>query len=264
MNPAYIRIAVNDIARSLKEIQLAAFLAWEDIRQRYVRTMLGPLWIVLSTGVWFFVMGFVMANLFGRELSDYLPYVFSGLLVWVLISTSVMESSRVLVDSAPLITSFAIPIFIHYIRFVLRNYIIFLHNILILAIVMIIFPPHVTAATWLVIPGLLLDMAILMSLAVFLSLANLRYRDTHLAVASAMQVLPFVTPIFWNRDMLKQHQWIADFNPFYHMIEIARQPMLGQEPGMLSWMVTGGMAIVLFITACALFVRYRHRIIFWL
>jgi ABC-type polysaccharide/polyol phosphate export permease len=264
MNPAYIRIAITDITRSLKDIQLAAFLAWEDIRQRYVRTMLGPLWIVLSTGVWFFVMGFVMANLFGQELSDYLPYVFSGLLIWVLISTSMMESSRVLVDSAALITSFSIPIFTHYIRFVLRNYIIFLHNVLILVLVMIIYPPRVTAATWLVIPGLALDMIILMSLAVFLSLANLRYRDTQLAVASAMQVLPFVTPIFWKRDMLQNHPWIADINPFFHMIEIAREPMLGREPGVVSWVVTGSMAVLLFVAACGLFARYRHRIIFWL
>src|SRR5271155_3633440 len=100
MNPAYVRLAIGDVARSLKEFRLATFLAWEDIRQRYVRTLLGPWWIVLSTGIWFAVMGFVMANLFGQALDDYLPYVFSGLLIWVLISTSISESSQVLVSSA--------------------------------------------------------------------------------------------------------------------------------------------------------------------
>jgi ABC-type polysaccharide/polyol phosphate export permease len=259
-----VRLAIQDIVRSLRDIGLAAFLAWEDIRQRYVRTMLGPLWIVLSTGILFSVMGFVMANLLHQKISDYLPFMISGLLVWGLISSSISESSQVLVTSVPLITSFPIPIFTHYIRFVLRNYIIFLHNVIILLIVLALFPPQVNFHTWLVIPGLALDMLILMSMAIFLSLANLRYRDTHLAVASTMQVLPFVTPIFWDRGMLEDHKWIADVNPFYHMIQIVRGPMLGQAVSVVSWEVAAALAVTLLITACFLFTRYRHRIIFWL
>src|ERR1700683_5179813 len=34
------RLAVRDILDSVRHVDLAAFLAWEDIRQRYVRTML--------------------------------------------------------------------------------------------------------------------------------------------------------------------------------------------------------------------------------
>jgi ABC-type polysaccharide/polyol phosphate export permease len=226
--------------------------------------MLGPLWIVLSTGVWFMAMGFVMANLFHQKLEDYLPFLVSGLLIWTLISTSIAESSQVLVASSPLIHSFPIPIFTHYIRFVLRNGIIFLHNFIVLAIVLLIYPPQVTMATWLTIPALALDFFILMGLAIFLSLANLRYRDTHLAIASAMQILPFVTPLFWNRSMLENHRWIADVNPFYHMVEVVRSPMLGKAPDLLSWEVTGGLAFVLMLSSCFLFTRYRHRIIFWL
>ena len=135
---------------------------------------------------------------------------------------------------------------------------------LILLIVLLIFPPDVTLYTWLVIPGLIINLFILVGLSVLLSLANLRYRDTHLAVASAMQVLPFVTPIFWNKPMLQSHRWIADANPFYHMIEIMRAPMLGQAPSLLSWEMTGGLAVVLMAVALRLFIRYRHRIIFWL
>ncbi len=264
MKPAYTRLAIRDLSLGLKDFSLAAYLAWEDIRLRYVRTMLGPWWIVLTTGIWFAVMGFVMAHLFGQTIHDYLPYVFSGLLVWALISTSINESSQVLVVAAPLITSFSLPIFTHYIRFVLRNYIIFLHNVLILVLVFVFFPPDFTAASWLVIPGLLLNMVILTGAAIILSFANIRYRDTHLAVVSAMQVLPFVTPIFWKKEMLKDNGWIADVNPFYHMINVVRAPLLGQYPSCLSWAVTGAVAIIVMTTAFAFFIRYRHRIIFWL
>jgi homopolymeric O-antigen transport system permease protein len=271
MNKIFVRsaasageLALRDIADGLRQFGLAAFLAWDDIRQRYVRTMLGPLWIVLTTGIWFGAMGFVMANLFGQSLGQYMPFMASGLLMWLLISTSIAESSQVLIVSAPLITTFPIPIFTHYLRLILRNTIIFLHNLLILVIVLVIFPPEVNATTWLVVPGLLLDMVILLGLSVVLSLVNLRYRDTHLAVASAMQVLPFVTPIFWDKPMLQGHRWIADINPFYHMIEIVRAPALGHAPAALSWQVDGGLAVFVLVLAVALFARFRHRIIFWL
>lgn len=264
MRPLYIRLAILDILKGIKQADLAAFMAWEDIRQRYVRTLLGPLWIVLSTGVWFAVMGYVMANLFHQNVRDYLPYVMSGLLIWNLITSSVSESSQVLVASAPLITSFSIPIFTHYIRFILRNYIIFLHNLIILIIVFCLFPPAFTASTWLVLPGLVIDLIILTGLAVLLSLTNLRYRDTHLAVGSAMQVLAYVTPIFWNRNMLKENTWIADINPFTHMLNIVRAPMLGESPPDLSWAVTVSLAVTLSLMGSLLFIRYRHRIIFWL
>jgi ABC-type polysaccharide/polyol phosphate export permease len=241
------RIAINDIVHGLQQWGLAAYLAWGDIKLRYIRTMLGPLWIVLSTGIWFAAMGFVMANLFHRSLSQYLPFLISGLLVWALISTAVLEGTQV-----------------HYIRFVMRNYIIFFHNLIVLAIVFIVFPPPVTPATLLIIPGFLLDALILTALAVFLSLANLRYRDLYLAVSNALQILPFVTPVFWDRSMLSGNHWIADINPFYHMVQIMRAPMLGQAPGLLSWAVTGVMAVGGLAVALHFFVRYRHRIIFWL
>ena len=106
MSRTATQIAYRDIYLAVRQIRLAAFLAYEDIRQRYVRTMLGPLWIVLSTGVWFAVMGFVMSNLFHQPMKEYLPFIISGLLSWVLISTCIQESSQVLVSSAPLIYVF--------------------------------------------------------------------------------------------------------------------------------------------------------------
>lgn len=264
MRKEYVTAALSDIGRALCDYRLAAYLAWEDVRQRYVRTMLGPMWIVLSTGVWFAAMGFVMASLFGKPPAEYMPFMTCGLLVWLLISTSISDGSDVLTKATPLINSFPIPIFTHYLRFVMRNYIIFLHNLIILLIVLAIYPPELSLYTWLAIPGLLLNMVILMSLSVLLSMANLRYRDTHLAVASAMQVLPFITPIFWDRGMLKSHHWIADINPLYHMVEVVRGPLLGQPVSASSWAVACALAISFSMGACLLFVRYRHRIIFWL
>ncbi len=245
-------------------IGLAGFLAWQDIHERYVRTMLGPLWIVITTGVWLGAMGFVMSSVFNKELHDYLPYLACGLVTWQLISTSINEGAAVLITSKRFIVGFNIPIFIHFIRYVFRNGIVFLHNAIILLIIFMVFPHELTEQTLLVIPGFFVDVVILVSAAVILSLMNIRYRDTHLIVANALQVLPYVTPLFWHREMLGERTWIADVNPLYHMMELVRAPALGLSPAALSWQITGGLAVVLPLIAYTMYLRYRHRIIFWI
>ena len=255
--------AIRDIAQGFRRIDMAAYLAWDDIRERYVRTFLGPLWIVLSTGIWFAVMGLVMGNIFAQHVGDYLPYLVCGMVIWLLISSCVAEGSTVLIIAKRIIVAYNLPIFMNFLRFIIRNQIIFLHNVVILAVVLIIFPQPFTSATLLVIPGLALITIILTSGAVLLSLANIRYRDTHMVITNALQVLPYVTPIFWRRDMLRGRMWVADWNPVYHRIEVVRAPLLGNAPDTLSWLVTGGLAIALPIAATIAFLHFRHRIIFW-
>src|ERR1700761_226604 len=96
MNKLAARVALDDFALSFKRFNLAAFLAWEDIRQRYVRTLLGPIWIILTNAIWFGVIGFVMANLFAQKIEDYLPFLVSGVITWSLIATCIGESSQIL------------------------------------------------------------------------------------------------------------------------------------------------------------------------
>jgi ABC-type polysaccharide/polyol phosphate export permease len=63
--------------------------------------------------------------------------------------------------------------------------------------------------------------------------------------------------------MLGGRTWVADLNPFYHLLCVVRQPLLGMAPtaanwsGALSALALG--AILYFI----LFPAYRRRIPFW-
>lgn len=265
MSNPYARSAARaDLVRSFRMIGLAGFFAWQDIHERYVRTMLGPMWIVLSTGIWFGAMGFVMSSVFHQNLGEYLPYLASGMVGWLLISNGVSEGSQVLLNAKRIITSFNLPIFVHFMRFALRNGIIFLHQAVILVIVLVVFPQPLTGATPLIVVGILMNMLVLMSGSVILSLMNIRYRDTHLVISNALQVLPYVTPIFWHRDMLGSRAWIADLNPLYHMLEVVRTPLLGQYPSVLTWEVMTGLSIFMPLLAYAMYLRYRHRIIFWI
>jgi lipopolysaccharide transport system permease protein len=58
--------------------------------------------------------------------------------------------------------------------------------------------------------------------------------------------------------------YLLDSNPFYHLLEITRGPLLGQTPSATNWLVAVVMAVVGWIVALLVFGRYRRRIAYWL
>ena len=62
-------------------------LGWQDVRHRYRRSMLGPWWITVGTGVMIVLLGALYGGLFRQRTVDHLPYVAAGLVVWGLIAS---------------------------------------------------------------------------------------------------------------------------------------------------------------------------------
>ena len=94
-----------------------------------------------------------------------------------------------------------------------RNLIIFAHNIFIFVGMGIYAGVPVTAASLLVVPGLILTCLNGIWMATILGVVCARYRDLQQVVGSLMQVSMFVTPIFFTRDQLgPRFSRFVDFN----------------------------------------------------
>jgi lipopolysaccharide transport system permease protein len=57
---------------------------------------------------------------------------------------------------------------------------------------------------------------------------------------------------------------IIQFNPFYHLLELIRAPLLGVVPSLASWLVVLVMAVVGWGFTLLVFSRLRHRVAYWL
>ncbi|CDX46173.1 Putative ABC-type permease protein (fragment) [Mesorhizobium plurifarium] len=81
-----------------------------------------------------------------------------------------------------------------------------------------------------------------------------------------LQVLFYVTPVMWQIKTLPESssRYLVDFNPFYHLVTIVREPLLGEAPSMLSWGVVIAMMALGWFFAIWFFGRYRRRIAYWL
>src|SRR6476661_5350769 len=76
--------ARRDLVDGFARRELWAHLGWQDIKQRYRRSVLGPFWITIATGVTAIAMGGLYSKLFKLELSEHLPYVTLGVVIAII------------------------------------------------------------------------------------------------------------------------------------------------------------------------------------
>ena len=74
----------------------------------------------------------------------------------------------------------------------------------------------------------------------------------------------FVTPIMWPVSAISDARLIAEINPFYHLIELVRAPLLGSAPDPLSWLVVPAMCVGGFGLAAFVLARAHRRLVYWL
>jgi ABC-type polysaccharide/polyol phosphate export systems, permease component len=93
-----------------------------------------------------------------------------------------------------------------------------------------------------------------------------RYHDLAQIVTSVLQVAFYLTPIIWMPSLLpdRMSATFLHLNPFYHLLEIIRAPLLGAVPSLTSWLVVLIISIVGWGFTLLVFSRLRHRVVYWL
>lgn len=242
-------------------------LAYQDIKVRYRRSVLGPFWITLSMAITVYSMGYLYGHLFHSDLKLYYPFLVGGMLAWNVISCTLVELVEALVTEENRIKQMKLPYSFYINKVIARNFIIFFHNLPILIPVLLIFheTASINAYTLLLIPGLILVYFNALTYGLALAMIGARFRDVAQIVKSLIQVVFFVTPVMWNPDILPpSKRFIAFLNPFYSFIEIVRSPLIGRPVALASWLMVAFISLVGFYFSFHLFARYRTRIVYWL
>lgn len=259
------RSATADILSAFTRYPLAGMLGWQDVRQRYRRSAVGPFWLTISMGVMIGTIGVVFGHIFKAPMSDFLPFLAAGMILWGFISSVITDGCTGFIAAEGIIKQLSIPLYVHILRLLWRNLIIFAHNLVIFPLVLIAVGKPVNWNIFVSIPGLALIVVNMMWVSLILAVICARYRDLPQIVSSLLQVLYFLTPIMWLPRTLSagMQVYLLDMNPLFHLVEIFRAPLLGQLPSATNWAVAGGMAVVGWAVAIFIFSRYKARIAYW-
>lgn len=260
------QLANKDILEGLRKWRIWLMLAYQDVKLRYRRSILGPFWLTLSMAITVYSMGFLYGKLFHTELQFYYPFLVGGMLTWSLISTLIIEYTDGFSTVDGFIKQIKLPytLFIH--RIACRNIIIFFHNILVIIPVIAIFHDYakVNWNTFLLIPGLIIIYVNAISYGLIFAMVGSRYRDVSQIIKSLVQVVFFVTPVMWSPATISdKHQYIINLNPFYSMIEIIRAPLLGHVPTLVNVVMVSFVTLLGVFVSFSFFTRYRSRIVYW-
>ncbi|WP_418004385.1 ABC transporter permease [Mycobacterium sp. PDNC021] len=263
-----LRRAWGDLVSGFGKRELWLHLGWQDIKQRYRRSVLGPIWITIATGTMAVALGGLYSQLFHLPLAEHLPYVTLGLIIWNLINASILEGADVFIANEGLIKQLPTPLSVHVYRLVWRQVLLFAHNIIIFVIIAIIFPKPWSWADLSVIPALALIVANCVWVALCFGILATRYRDISPLLASLVQLLFYITPIIWNDQTLRLQgagTWakIIELNPLLHYVDIVRAPLLGEPQELRHWVVVITLTILGWVVAAIAMRQYRARVPYW-
>ena len=262
--PRRLARALADLGEGLRRWRLAAALARLDIRNRYRGSVLGPIWLTLSTAVMLGALGYLYSMLFQLPVGEYLPWLGVSLILWNVIAVSVGDACACLTAAEAVIRQLPLPHTVHALRCMMRNALVAAHNLPLIAVVFLLFGVSPGWSALLILPGLGLFALNVFAASLLLGMLCARFRDIGPIVTSVMQIAFFVTPVIWKPELLRPESrpWLP-LNPFYALMETVRGPLL--EGGGSPWI----WAAALFWTAVhcgvcfAFFVRFRGRVAFW-
>lgn len=255
--------AVADLRDGFSAWRIWMLLGWAEIRARYRRSLLGPFWITLSMAIFILLVGVVFARLFGAPREDYLPFVATGYLAWLLLSAFITDGCNVFVAAQRYLRQMRLPKSTFVLASVWRNIMVFAHNLPVVVLVLLVFGVTPTPWTLMVLPGLLAAAAAGIVLALALGMVAARFRDLAPITVSLVQLLFFLTPVLYSPARLGGFGAVVAFNPATHFIEILRAPLLGQPPPLTSWLAVLAMLAAGGLASFLLFVRFRARITYW-
>jgi len=256
--------AFDDLCAGLRSWRLSQFLAWQDIKHRYRRSTLGPIWLTLSFGIQMVTMGVLSSFLFSSPLEKSMPYVCAGMLLWFLITQIINDGAALFVSTSRYITQIKCPLTVFLMQVLWRNMFVAAHNVtiyLIVAVSLVIIPgPSILLWPF----GVALVIICLAWMALVTAIVSARYRDVPVMIQNILNILFWFTPLMYFPEQLGSKRFIADFNPFAHMIALIREPLLGATPTLNDWLVVLAMSLIGWVGTFLFFARFRARIAYWL
>ena len=241
-------------------------LGWQDIRQSYRRSVFGQLWITIGMAVTIAAIGIVFGTIFATPIQVFLPYLASGLIMWSLIAGIINDGNMAFIASEGMIKQLPLPKFVYIVRIVWRNLIVSAHNVVIFPIVIFIVGGTTTWAVLLWPLGVVAAVLSLSGLALIFAIVASRYRDLPQIVSAALTVGFYITPVIWIKESLRENELvnlIVSLNPLYHILQVARLPMIGQMPLLSNWIWVFASAGLFWAVGIYMFRRFEKRIAYW-
>jgi lipopolysaccharide transport system permease protein len=242
--------------------ELLYFLVWRNIKVRYKQTAIGAAWAIIQPLMTMIIFTLVFGK-FANVPSDGLPYpIFSyaALLPWTYFATALNLSILSIVNNSNLITKVYFPRLFLPTSAILSGLIDFGISFIFFLVMMIWYG---TMPGWGIVflPGfVLLTVITALSVSLWLSAINVRYRDVGQAIPFLIQLWLFASPVAYPISVVPE-KWrlLYSLNPMTGVIEGFRWALLGREtPDILPLALSVAVVLALLLSGILFFKRLEE------
>lgn len=255
----------SDIHGALRMHEAWTYKAWLSTRQRYSRSLLGRIWISASLIFMVIVIGPLYSHLMKRDFSDFAAHLAIGMMLWIFISSVVIESGECLTQSKSFILEFNIPLSVYVFEVLMRNFIILGQNIVVVGIFLSFFgTPKFGFDLIFTVLAMIVLLVNLFCMGLFVALVSARFHDFLPLVRLLLTICFYLAPILWSQNHFGASFDFLIYNPVYLYVESVRAPLIGEPVQLKIWTVLIGVTIMLALVSFHVCGRYRKRIAYWL
>jgi len=253
----------KDIKESADIKDFIFFLSINNIKLRFKQTTFGPLWSTIGSGFFILCLTFVMGNISQSENILIVPHLSVGVIVWFFFLNYIVESTTIFGSRKNFLLNFKVPKTAFIFQILFQNLFIFFFNFIIYLIVVFIYPSIFSFKIFLLFFTLPLFILNIFSMSIIVSIIAIRFNDFAQTIRIILQLTFFITPIFWLPEVSIKNFYIK-YNLVYHLIELIRAPLIGNELKYFSIVFTIVSALVFTIIAIIVFEKYQNRINHWI
>ncbi len=238
-------------------------LVERDLKMLYKRSTLGLGWALANPLLHLIVFSLVFRRVLNVQVENYASFAFTGLLVWGWFQGALVESTGLITGSRALVRQPGFPlVLLPHVTVAVR----FFHFAVALPLLFAFlwWQGIRPGWQWLSLPVLAgLQFALTAGLAYPLASLNVVLRDTQHVVGVVLQLLMFVTPVFYSLDAVpaELRPWFS-LNPMVALVEVWRDVLLrGQWPDPRVIGALGLVAAVFLFAGRKVFVAQSHRFV---
>lgn len=260
---------VRDLQNGLKYPHVWALGAIRQITNAYKKTILGPWWITISMCWFVFGLSYLRIALrgSGKSWGEAVSFVGTGFIAFSFLSGAITSSIAIFSGQHGPNSSSTLPVSISIFRVALANVLDFLHEALVIVVLIAAFGIRPSWIWFQIMPAIISVIIFHIGLIMWLGSLVCRYRDVGPIVNMIQRIAIFLSPIFWSVDQIEKsdHFNLIQWNPYTYFLSAFRDPMLNISHNSIS-----NPLVVSFIIAFSnlglgilVFSYSRSRLNFW-
>jgi len=241
--------------------ELILTFTMRDIKLRYKQTGLGIAWAVLQPLLTMLIFSIVFGRL-AKLPSDGVPYplfILAALLPWTLFAEGLNRSTTSMVTNSNIMTKVYFPRMIMPLSGIMSPIIDFAICLIVLFIMMVYygFAPTINIIFFPLF--LILAIATSLSVGLWLSALNVKYRDFQFTVPFLIQIWMFLSPVVYASSIIPDsYRFLYGLNPMAGVIEGFRWALLGVGVPSITVLVSVCMVIILLVSGMFYFRRIEQ------